>query len=73
MSETQTTTWYKKLLSQLNTLAEQFELDDLQMDQFKDFSMNLAKEQFRAGNKSGIAWVYKQLREKNGNAQAASS
>jgi len=69
MSDKQTTTWYKKLLNQLNVLAEQFELDDLQLDQFRDFSVNLAKEQFRAGNKSGIAWAYKQIRENNQHSQ----
>lgn len=71
MSDKQTTSWYKKLLSQLNSLAEQFGLDDLQLDQFRDFSVTLAKDQFRAGNKSGIAWAYRQIRENGPGAQSA--
>jgi len=67
MSNQPTTSWYKKLLSQLNSLGEEFGLDDLQNERFRDFTVALAKDQFRAGNKSGIAWTYKQLREKGVN------
>jgi len=67
MSNQPTTSWYKKLLSQLNSLGEEFGLDDLQNERFRDFTVALAKDQFRAGNKSGIAWIYKQLREKGVN------
>lgn len=73
MSDTQKNPWYKNLLSQINTMAEQFSLDDIQTNNFREVVLAFAKAQYMAGNKSGIAWVHKQLREKNGGAQAASS
>lgn len=73
MSDTSKNPWYKNLLSQVNTMAEQFGLDDIQTNNFRETVLAFAKTQYMAGNKSGIAWVYKQLREKNGNAQVASA
>jgi hypothetical protein len=69
MPTTQTRNWYQKLNDNIHSLAEEFGLDDVQTNRFTDFTVNLAKEQYKNGNKSGIAWAFKQAREKNPHAQ----
>lgn len=71
MSDTQTTKWYVNLLSQLNSITEEFELDPIQAERFRSFTFEVAKSQYKAGNKGGIAWLHKQLREKGANAASA--
>ena len=71
MSEAQTTKWYSNLLSQLNSIAEEFELDPIQSERFRSFTFEVAKDQFKAGNKSGIAWLHRQLRDKGSAVPAA--
>ena len=56
--------WYTNIIRTLNTLAEEFGLDDLQTTKLRDTTMEIAKEQFQRGNKGGIRWVYDKLREK---------
>ena len=73
MSDTQTTKWYSGLLSQLNTVAEELDLDPLQTEKFKEFTFSIAKSQYKTGNKSGIAWLHRQLRGKNTGAEAAAA
>ncbi len=58
--------WYQGLTDQVNTLAEEFGLDDGQSIRFRDFTFNLAREQYRTGNKSGASWAFKQAREGGG-------
>ena len=65
MSDTQPTAkLYTNIIRTLNTLAEEFCLDDLQTTKLRDTTMEIAKEQFQRGNKGGIRWVYDKLREK---------
>ncbi len=52
--------WYKKLLSEVNTISEQFELDEIQTATFRDFAVKISKEQFKNGSRSGAAWAFKQ-------------
>ena len=73
MSDTQKNPWYKNLLSQINTMAEQFGLDDVQTGSFRETVLTFAKTQYMVGNKSGIAWAFKKAAEKQGNAQATNS
>lgn len=63
MSNTQQTNWYKLLLDKINCLCEEFGLDDSQTNQFKDFVVSLAKEQYKIGNKYGASWAFKRARE----------
>ncbi len=65
MSETQKTNWFKTLNDRVNTLAETFGLDDTQANQFRDFAVQIAKEQYKVGSKSGASWAFKHSREKN--------
>jgi hypothetical protein len=49
--------WYKKIITECNTLAEKFGLDDLLGQEFRDFVIRVARDQYKVGNKSGIAWL----------------
>ena len=73
MSDTQTVKWSTNLLAQLSAISEEFELDPIQAERFREFTFGVAKAQYKTGNKSGIAWLHKQLREKSGGAQAATA
>jgi len=70
MSDTQIKPWYKELQNYVSTLAEQFELDPIQAEQFRESLLQLCKRQYMAGNKSGIAWAFKKAAENKGLAQA---
>ena len=49
--------WYKNLISAINTLAEEIGLDDTSTQKLREFIFMQAKEQFKAGNRSGIRWA----------------
>jgi hypothetical protein len=66
MSNLQTNNWYQALTDRVNTLSEEFGLDDMQTVSFRDFVVGLAREQYRVGNKSGISWAFKRAREEAG-------
>jgi|GEM_PF-1258829 len=63
MNAPQTTTWVNTLLDRVNSLAEEFGLDDGQSLRFRDFAIGLAKEQYKIGNKYGASWAFKRARE----------
>lgn len=73
MSDTQTAKWYTNLLSQLNSIAEEFELDPIQAERFRSFTFEVARSQYKAGNKGGIAWLHKQIKGKNGGATSSAA
>lgn len=52
--------WYEDLIANINNLAEEFGLDDLSTGKMRDFTVTIAKEQYKRGNKSGAAWAFKQ-------------
>ena len=62
--EKEASTWYANLVSEVNTVAEQFGLDDPSTNTLRDFVARIAKDQYKGGNKSGIRWAYKQIEEK---------
>lgn len=49
--------WYTKLLSEINSLAEEFGLDDMASSRLKEYILVKSKDQYKAGNKSGIRWA----------------
>lgn len=63
MSDTQNNNWYQLLLDKINSLSEEFGLDDVQTNQFRNFVVRLAKEQYKIGNKYGASWAFKRARE----------
>lgn len=69
MSDTNKKSWFNELQTQITTLTEQFDLDPIQSEQFRESVLGMCKAEFMKGNKSGIAWAFKKAAEKN--AQAA--
>ncbi len=57
MEQTTTKGWHIELGAAINGLAEELGLDDLSTQRLRDFVFATAKEQFRAGNRSGIRWA----------------
>ena len=52
--------WQTNLLSATNSMAEQLGLDDLATTMLREFVLAQAKEQYKAGNRSGIRWARSQ-------------
>lgn len=63
MSDTQKSHWLQTLQDRVNMFAEQFELDEVETSAFRDFVVTTARDQFKVGNKNGIGWAFKQMRE----------
>ena len=57
MSEEKKPLWLTTLTSKVNTLAEEFGLDDAGLERFRDFVVSVAKAQYVAGNSAGIHWA----------------
>lgn len=56
--------WYTRLLSAVTGMADQLELSEDKRESFRAFVMELAREQYRVGNKAGIRWLkIQQLKE----------
>jgi hypothetical protein len=66
MNEEKKNNWFQALQDKINTLAEQFELDELQTHTFRDFVVTTAREQFKIGSRSGAGWAFKKVREEQG-------
>lgn len=49
--------WYSELVASANGLAEELGLDDMSTKRLRDFIFEKAKDQFKAGNRSGIRWA----------------
>ncbi len=73
MSDTQTQPWFNQLKQKLTDLAEQFDLDPIQSEQFRETMFGLCKQEYMLGNKSGIAWAFKKAAEKQGGSQAVAA
>ena len=50
-------TWYDVLEERYNTLMIKFDMPEDISHEIYSFVTDIAKEQFRTGNKSGIAWI----------------
>ncbi|MFH1253643.1 MAG: hypothetical protein V1664_04955 [Candidatus Uhrbacteria bacterium] len=57
MESEKTQNWYHNLISECNTLAERFGLDDFHVDEMRQFVERVAREQFKSGSKSGYRWA----------------
>ena len=55
--------WYRNLMSHCNSLAEKFGLDDLSSEELRSFVNQVARDQYKLGNKSGIRWAFKKKEE----------
>ncbi len=61
--------WYHSLITGLETIAEQLQIEGEERLALREFVMRIAKEQYAAGNKAGIKWLRIQM---NKPQQAAS-
>lgn len=59
-----TPNWYGSLCDKLNEQAAAWNLDEKQTNELRDWTMSLCREQFKAGNRSGVTWAYEQARQK---------
>lgn len=56
--------WYLELMDRFNLLVEKLAVSEDVASEFKVLLLETAKEQYMAGNRSGIAWIRKQMEEK---------
>ena len=57
MPEVQRPLWTVDLVSKINALAEECQLDDESTDRFREFVVSVAKSNYVAGNSAGIYWA----------------
>jgi hypothetical protein len=57
MSEQKPVKWYVDLAASANTFAEELGLDDFATKKLRDIMITKGKEQYMAGNRSGIRWA----------------
>lgn len=55
--------WYYKLLDRVNELIRKFDLPEDIAAEVQSLTIEVARDQFKAGNKSGIAWLKKRQSE----------
>lgn len=54
--------WYSDVISKSNRFAESFQLDEMQSANLREFILEVAQEQYKMGNRSGIAWARSAMR-----------
>lgn len=59
-------TWYDKISDSFELLMRKFDMPEDMQIEIREFVFGVAREQFRVGNKSGISWVYRKMREEQG-------
>lgn len=57
MPEQKSAKWYVDLATSANSLGEELGLDEHGTQKLRDLLINKGKEQFLAGNRSGIKWA----------------
>lgn len=63
--------WYDKLSDSFDALMRKFDMPEDMQIELREFMFSVAKDQFRSGNKSGISWVYRKMREEQGSSVAS--
>ncbi|MFA6018152.1 MAG: hypothetical protein WC776_03135 [Patescibacteria group bacterium] len=62
--------WYSILMDTFHSLMKKHDMPEDIANELESFILTVAKEQFRSGNKSGIAWTHKQYALKNAGVAA---
>lgn len=52
--------WYSILMDTFQSLMKKHDMPEDIANEIEAFILSVAKDQFRAGNRSGIAWTHKQ-------------
>lgn len=55
--------WFVNLIARFQQLADRIDMPDEATAEIRQFMIEIAKEQYLAGNRSGIAWIRKQMRD----------
>jgi|GEM_PF-1864787 len=58
--------WLEKLTDRFDALMIKFDMPEDIRHELESFVLNVAKEQYTFGNKSGISWLRKQVGAKPG-------
>jgi len=58
--EEPTGTWYTKLLNDISDLTQELDLEDPHKSTLRDYIIKISKQQYQAGNKSGIRWLLRE-------------
>lgn len=56
-----TQSWFQTFSKKINDLADSWNLTEEERNQLKNFSYSFARENYKNGNLSGIAWMKKQI------------
>ena len=62
--------WYSIMMSNFDSLIEKLGIPENIASELQTFVTTVAKDQFKAGNKSGIAWILKKKAEETAGAPA---
>lgn len=73
MENNQKQSWYDKLSDSFDALMRKFDMPEDMAIEIREFMFNVAREQYRVGNKSGISWLHRKMREGSGEQQAISA
>lgn len=52
--------WYTQLMKRFEDLMARLGMPDPAIDELKEFMLSVAREQYMAGNRSGIRWAHEQ-------------
>ncbi len=52
-----TAQWFVNMTTRFNQLAQNLGLEGPTVEELRNFMIEIAKEQYKAGNKSGIRWA----------------
>lgn len=56
--------WFVNLMTAYNSKAEELQLDDEASQEMRQLFIEKCREQYSAGNTSGIRWAHEQARKK---------
>lgn len=65
--------WYYTLLNKVNELIRKFDLPEDIAAEVQSLTIEVARDQFKAGSKSGVAWILKKQDEERRKAAGAPS
>lgn len=65
--------WYDKISDSFELLMRKFDMPEDMQIEIREFVFGVAREQFRVGNKSGISWAYRKVRDEQGASAPAAA
>lgn len=63
--------WYFTLVDKVQEVVRRFDLPEDISTEFRILTLEVAREQFKAGCKSGVAWLHAQQAKKGAGIQVA--